>query len=234
MAARHRFTALGWAWPLVRQLAQFAVLLVVFSAIVDLEIPSYPAFLFAGLVGWAWFATGVADGTGALLARGHLLMQPRCPAAVIPLVPLGTALVDALIALPVLVALVLAEGALHPEALLLPAIAAIQLVLMAGIVWMTAAASVYLRDVRHVVTIALTLLFYLTPVFYELGKVPESFRWLLHLNPMTTLIESYRDVLIGGRLPGFGLLGVCLASVLVAVAGLAVFNRLRPGFVDEL
>jgi lipopolysaccharide transport system permease protein len=62
VSARHRFTTLGWLWPLARQLAQFAVLLLVFTSVVDLNIRDYPAFLFTGLVAWSWFASGLTDG----------------------------------------------------------------------------------------------------------------------------------------------------------------------------
>jgi lipopolysaccharide transport system permease protein len=235
LASRHRFTALGWAWPLVRQLVQVGVLLFVFTAVFDLGIDDYAVFLFAGLVAWSWFFSAVGDGTGALPAQRHLLLQPRCPAAALPLVPVAAASVDALIALPVLLAVVAVSGTLDPAVIALPALAAIQLVLMIGIVWFTAAANVYLRDVRQLVTVGLLLLFYLTPVFYELGKVPEDLQWILQLNPLTTLIEAYRDVLLEERLPSaLPLVAVAAASAAIAVAGLAFFNRLRPGFVDEL
>ena len=235
LASRHRFTALGWAWPLLRQLVQLGVLVVVFTAIFDLGIEHYPAFLLAGLIAWNWFVSAVGDGAGAVIAQRHLLLQPRCPAWALPLVPVLAALVDAVIALPVLLALVLAAGTLHPAVLLLPAIAAVQLTFTMGIVWITAAANVYLRDVRQIVLVGLLMLFYLTPVFYELGKVPPNFQDALRANPLTTLIESYRDVLLGERLPDpVPLLAVAIGSVALAVLGLRFFNRLRPGFVDEL
>ncbi|MGH2953928.1 MAG: ABC transporter permease [Solirubrobacterales bacterium] len=235
LASRHRFTALGWAWPLVRQLVQLAVLYFVFTSIFDLGIDDYAVFLFAGLIAWSWFFSAVGDGTGAVAAQRHLLLHPRCPAEALPLVPVAAASVDALIALPVLLAVVAASGTLHLTALLLPALAAIQLVLMVGVVWLTSAANVYLRDVRQIVTVGLLLLFYLTPVFYELGKVPEDYQWVLQLNPLTTLIEGYRDVLLEERLPdALPLLAVAAASVAIGAAGLAFFSRLRPGFIDEL
>lgn len=235
IASRHRFTLLGWAWPLTRQLAQLGVLLVVFTSIVDLGIASYASFLFAGIVAWGWFASAVADGADAVLGKRHLVFRPGCPAAVLPVVSVVVALVDALIALPVLLVIVSVQGELHEAVLFLPVIAFVQLLLSCGIVWLAAATSVYLRDVRQVIGVGLLLLFYLTPVFYDAARVADDYEWALRLNPLTILLEAYRAVLIEQRLPEAGpLLGVAAASTAVAAAGYVVFQKLRDGFVDEL
>lgn len=235
LSARHRFTLLGWAWPLARQLAQLGVLLIVFTSIFDLGIEDYPAFLLTGLVAWTWFSSALSEGTGAILSQRHLVFRPRCPTVVLPLVSVAVALADALIALPVLLAHVVASGELHPAALLLPALGAIQLVLLCGLAWLAAAVTVYLRDLRQIVAIGLTLLFYLTPVFYDAARIPPAYEWLLRLNPLTTLIEGYRAVLIEQRLPDPAPIALAaVASVALAALGLAVFRRLQGGFVDEL
>jgi ABC-type polysaccharide/polyol phosphate export permease len=235
LSARHRFTVLGWLWPLARQLAQLGVLLLVFTSVVDLKIHDYPAFLFTGLVVWSWFSNGLTDGTTSLMANRHLLFRPRCPAAVLPVAAVVVALVDALLALPVLLVILAASGDLAPSALFVPVLVLVQLILMSGLAWLASAASVYLRDVVQLVFVGLLLLFYLTPVFYDAARLPDRYEWAIHLNPLTPLLEAYRDVLVAGHLPRIGPV-VALAATAVAVAGigLAVFQRLRRGFVDEL
>jgi lipopolysaccharide transport system permease protein len=139
------------------------------------------------------------------------------------------------IALPVLVAMLVVNGDVHATILLLPALLVVQLVLLAGLAWMTAAVSVYLRDVPNVVGLVLLLLFYVTPVYFALGKVPAQYASILKINPMATLIESYRSVLLDEPFPGAIRFAATVAvSVVVAVAGLLAFRRLEPGFVDEL
>ena len=235
VAARHRFTLLGWLWPVARQLAQLAVLVFVFSGVVDLGIPDYPAFVFSGLIAWGWFSAGIAEGAGSLLAQRHLVFTPRFPTAALPVVPVAVAMVDVLLALPILLALLAGIGEVHLTLLFLPLLLAVQLGLMAGLAWLAAALTVFLRDVRQLVLVALTLMFYLTPVFYDPGRVPERFRWVLDLNPMSVLVQAYRDVLLDGRLPPPGpLLAVAAGSAALAAVGLAVFRRLQPAFVDEL
>ncbi|MFL5906698.1 MAG: ABC transporter permease [Solirubrobacterales bacterium] len=235
LSSTHRFTVLGFMWPLARQLTQLAVLAFVFSKVVDLGIEDYATFLFSGLVAWSWFSGGISAGTSSLLDNRNLAFQPSFPVVILPLVAVTVALADLLIALPVLIAMAVGSGELYWTAAFLPVLLAVQFVLMCGIVWLTAAATVYLRDVRNVVGVALLLLFYLTPVFYGLSRVPDRYQWLLQLNPLTTLIEAYRSVLLDASLPDAGSLGlVALASVVIATAGLMLFRRLERGFVDEL
>jgi ABC-type polysaccharide/polyol phosphate export permease len=150
-------------------------------------------------------------------------------------VAVAVPLVDVLMALPVLLAMLVGSGSLAATALLLPLLLAVQLVLMCGFAWACAAAAVYLRDVPQLVLVALTLLWYMTPVFYSIDSVPERYRWVFDLNPLATLIEAYRAVLIGDPGPSvLGVAAVSAVSVAIAVAGLLMFRRLEHGFVDEL
>ena len=235
VSSNHRWTLLGWAWPLARQLAQLGVLVFIFSKVFDLGIENYAVFVFTGIVAFTWFASGASAAASSLLDQRHLVFQPRFPTAVLPIVALAVPLVDVLLAMPVLLAMLAAGGDLHPIALLLAPLLCIQLVLMCGIAWLAAAASVYLRDVPALVALGLTLIFYLTPVFYPLDRVPERYHWILELNPLTTLIEAYRDVLLDQRAPDVAAVTlVTVASTAIAVGALFLFGRLRAGFVDEL
>jgi lipopolysaccharide transport system permease protein len=125
-------------------------------------------------------------------------------------------------------------GDLHATILFLPVIVVVQFILMCGMVWLAAAAQVYFRDVANIVGLLLLMLFYVTPVFYSRSSV-SHYGWVLRLNPMTTVIEAWRQVTLEGTLPlrpAFGILaGV---SVLGAAVGIVVFRRLSRGFVDEL
>ena len=231
----HRWTLLGWAWPLTRQLAQLAVLVFVFSSVLDLGIEDFPVFVFSGLVAWSWFSSGLGKATSCLIAQRHLLFQARFPAVVLPIVAVAVPFVDVLMALPILVVMAITSSGLHASMTLLPAVVVVQLVLMAGLAWITSAVSVYVRDVPQVVLVGLTLLFYLTPVFYDASRVPEEYRWILQLNPMTTLLDLYRALLLGHPFPAVAhVVAVTALSVGVALLGYTLFKRLQPGFVDEL
>jgi lipopolysaccharide transport system permease protein len=235
VGATHRFTLLGAGWPLMRLLAQWGTLVFVFTKLVNVAVPDYSLFVLTGLVTWSWFATGVTAGTSSVVTKRHLVFQPRMPNAVLPPVSVAVPLLDVAIATPVVVIVLLSTTSLHWSILFLPVLIAVQFVLMTGVVWLTSAATVYLRDVRNLVEIALTLLFYVTPVFYDLRRIPNHIREFLYINPMATLVDGWRSVLVDGRLPnGPRLLAVAGASLALAALGLLVFRRLERNFVDEL
>ena len=233
--SRDRFTTLGSLWPLARQLAQLGVLVLVFSKLLPLGIHDFGAFVFTGLIAWTWFSAGVGSAASSLLANRHLVFQSRFPLAVLPAVAVAVALVDVLMALPLLLVLVAVHGDLHTSAFFFPVIVVVQLMLMCGIGWLVAAANVYFRDVQNIVSLTLLLAFYVTPVFYDRARVPGSLQWVLQINPMTTLIEAYRLVLLHGTLPlSLHFATVSAASIALAVIGYICFDKLRPGFADEL
>jgi lipopolysaccharide transport system permease protein len=235
LALAHRGTLLGGAWPLTRLLVQLAVLVFIFGHVVDLNIPDYPVFVLTGLIAWTWFATGVAVASAALLEQRHLVFQPNCPPVVLPVVSVTAPAFDVLVALPALVVLTALTGTFEPTVPLLIPLFAVQLVLMVGIAWIVAPISVYLRDVPNLVTVGLLVLFYLSPVFYAISRVPEQYQWVLLLNPMGTLIEAYRAVALGDPFPPIAaFIGVLVGSVVLAWIGLRVFRRLEGGLVDEL
>ena len=231
----HRLTALGWLWPLARQLAQLAVLVFIFGSVIDLGIDDYPAFVFCGLIAWSWFAAGVTAGTAAPITYRHLVHSPRFPPLALPLVAVAVPLLDALVALPVLGVMLAADGRLGPAALLVPGLLALEFALIAGIALVAAALNVFVRDVGNVVGVGLVLLFYVTPVFYGLKTVPERFHALLELNPMTPLVNAMRSVLMENAVPAADdLAKLTLAAVVSLAVGLWTYGRLSPRFVDEL
>jgi len=131
--------------------------------------------------------------------------------------------------------MVAANDGIPVTAIALPGLMAIQCVFMAGVACLAASLSVYLRDIPNLVGLGTTLLFYLTPVFYPLSRVPEDYRWLLELNPIGQLLEAYRAVLLYGTWPDAATIAwVSALAVATAVAGVMVFRRLAPGVVDRL
>lgn len=235
LKSSHHLTLLGWGWPVARQLAQLAVLVFIFGKVLNLNIKNYPVFVFVGLMAWTWFSGGMAGAATSVLTQRHLVMQPRLPSSVLPIVAVMVPLVDVLFALPVLVVMLALSTGLSWGLLACPLLLALQFTLLVGLAWLAAGVSVFFRDVPNLIGVALTILFYLTPVFYAGSRVPERFRWVFDLNPLATLIEAYRSLLLNTPGPGAVRLGaVALASVALAVLGHRVFVRLAPRFADHL
>jgi lipopolysaccharide transport system permease protein len=235
LSSTYRDTLLGWTWPLARQLVQLAVLVFVFSKVVNLKIPHYPAFVFSGLVAWSWFSSGIVAASTSIIGNRHFGLRPGFPVAALPIIAISVALFDAMVALPILLALVIAEGNLSPQMLLLVPCFLVQFVLMAGIAWLVGSVSVYLRDVPNVVTVFVLLGFYVTPIYFEVTRVPAQYRWILNLNPAALLVESDRASLLGTPWPPTAALVVLpVVSALLAVLGYRAFRRMSRSFADEL
>lgn len=235
LESAHRFTLLGWLWPLARQLAQLAVLVFLFSSVLDLGIEDFALFVFTGLLIFSWFQNALTAASAVLQQQRHLVFSSRFPTIALPLVAVAVPLVDVLIALPVLLVMLAVEGRLEATVLLLPPLLVVEFVLTAGVALLVAPLAVYFRDVPNVVSVGLLLLFYLTPVFYGLKNVPERFHWLLEANPLTPLVTAVRAVMLEGRLPDAGDVVTIVAVAAVAAGlGLWVFRRLELDIVDEL
>jgi lipopolysaccharide transport system permease protein len=235
LKSSHHLTLLGWGWPVARLLAQLAVLVFLFSKVIQLHIPNYPIFVFVGLVGWNWFSTGVSAAASSVLTQRHLVMQPRLPSSVLPIVAASVPLVDVLFSLPVLVLMLALSTGLRWGLLACPLIFALEFLLIAGVALLVAGVSVFFRDVPNLIGVALMILFYLTPVFYAGSHVPAHLRWVLDLNPLATIIDAYRSLLLGTPAPGAARVGaVVAASVAVTLLGNRVFGRLAPRFADRL
>jgi lipopolysaccharide transport system permease protein len=232
---RYRQALLGWLWAVGSPLTRLVILTYVFTQVLPLGIENYPVFVFTGLIAWQWFSAGVTSATTSAVDRRDLLFRPGLPRTTVPVVSVLTDGLDYLAALPVLFIFLLLGDGIPVTAIALPAVVAVQVLLTLGLGFIFCTANVYVRDVHLFVNVATLLGWYLTPVFYRGSDVPESFHFVLQLNPMAHLLSAYRDVLIGGHLPDPGTF-LILAAVCsgIFIAGLAVYRRASPYFVDEL
>jgi lipopolysaccharide transport system permease protein len=147
-----------------------------------------------------------------------------------------TGLIHFLLALPVLIIFLAVDG-VEPSSVLfvLPLLMVIQFVLTVGLAYPLAALNVTFRDTQHTLGVLLQMLFYLTPIFYDLNSVPKEFQPFYQLNPMVPLIEAYRAILLKGMQPDWqALLIVSLVVAVILPIGLAIFRRQSNTFVEEL
>ena len=236
MKLRYKRSLLGIVWTLLNPLAQLLVFNFVFRYVLPLQIPNYAAFLFTGLLAWNWFQASMLTGTGGIVDNRELVKRPGFPPVILPIVSVTTNLIHFLLALPVLLLFLLLNGfRLNGAILFLPALLAVQFLLTVGLVYLFAAVHVTLRDTQYLLGIALMLGFYLTPVLYDLGSVPERFHWAYWLNPLAAIISSYRSILLNGELPGnLSMLYLVVISLLALWAGYRLFVKVSDRFIEEL
>ena len=233
---RYRGSFLGILWTLLNPLAELLVLLFVFGTVLNVNIPNFSAYLFTGLIAYGWFQTSVNFATLSVVGNRELVRRPGVPIAVLPIVTVAANLVHFLLSLPILIGLLLYSGVSFSAAVAaMPLIIAIEFVLILGFAYPVATINVWFRDTQHVLRIALQMLFYLTPIFYETSTVPKSLQWFYTLNPLSHMVDAYRAVLLRGQLPAMGsLLYLTAVSVALLLVGLFAFRRASYRFADEL
>ncbi|MBD8657079.1 ABC transporter permease [Oxalobacteraceae sp. CFBP 13730] len=245
VVGRYKGSALGLAWSFFNPVFMLVVYTFVFSEIFrsrwsglggDESKTQFALVLFVGMIVLGLFSEVVNRAPGLILANANYVKKVVFPLEVLPVVNLGAALFHSLISLAVLLAAyALFNGALQWTAVFVPLVLLPLLILILGLAWMLASLGVFLRDVGQFVAILTTVLTFLSPVFYPVTAVPERFRSIIMLNPLTFIIEQARDVLIWGRLPDWFGLGVYTgAAMACAWCGYAWFQKTRKGFADVL
>jgi lipopolysaccharide transport system permease protein len=233
---RYQRSVLGIAWTLLNPIAELLVLLFIFNRVLRVAIPNYSAFLFTGLLVYGWFQSSLNFATTSVVANRELVRRPGVSAMLLPIVTVASSLVHFLLSLPILFALLLVSGIHIGFAVTaLPLLIAIQFALILGLAYPVAAIHVWFRDTQHVLRVALQLLFYLTPIFYDTDTVPAGFQALYRINPLAHLVDAYRAVLMRNEFPNPSSLLFLLAwSSIVLAVGIVWFRRASSRFADEL
>jgi lipopolysaccharide transport system permease protein len=239
---RYAGSAAGIAWALAHPLALLAVYAFVFTGVFRVKLPpeagaaGYTAFVAVTLWPWLMFAEGLARGMDAVQANADLIRKVAFPHQ---LVVHAAVLASFAVHFAGYVAVLLVLRALGEPVHLsgLPWAFVLLLLLAAGTTGLAAALATLqtlLRDVEHVVGVAITLLFYATPVLYPAILVPEALRPWVNLNPLAWVTERFREVLLAGSGPAPVDLAIALGCIVVLALGLALFQRVSPYFEDFL
>jgi len=246
LEARYKGSILGNLWPLLNQLSQLLIYTYVFAIVLEvkLNLKGLPAnnitfglWLFAGLLPWIAFTSGLTQATSSVIAQPNLVKKVVFPLALLPVVPILSALIESSFGLVALIILVAVSAhTLNSTLLLLPLIWLPQLLLTAGLGYLMAGLTVFLRDIPQTLAVVLNLWFYLTPIVYPASAIPAQWRgYVFWLNPLAAIAEVYRDLILVGHVNHWGewLVATLVATVVLAI-GLWCYRRLRPAFADVL
>jgi ABC-type polysaccharide/polyol phosphate export permease len=242
LVARYKGSAMGLFWAVIQPLVMLVLYTFVFSTIMKVRVGaqegtgSFALYLLCGLLPWNAFAEPLQRSTGIVLEHSNLIKRVIFPAEILPLYVVIAAVVNQAIGLGILFAALLLTG--HPLNLLmiaLPAVLLLQVAFTVGLAWIIAGITVFIRDLGPIVGMVLTVWLFLTPVFYPSSLVPDGWRIILRINPMYSVIETYRSLILRGQLPEIGDLAfLSLSAVVVCLVGYRVFTRLQPAFADVL
>jgi len=244
---RYRGSFLGLLWAFVNPILMLAIYTFVFGVVFKVRLDSqstelyddkfaFALLLFTGLILFNLFSECLSRSPGLVLANVNYVKKVIFPLEILPLVSLGSALFHAGISFLVLFTFMLViDHSIHWTLIFLPIILLPLLLLILGLSWMLASIGVYVRDIGQFIGLILTMLLFMSPIFYPASALPESVRDYLFLNPLTFVIEQARAVTLYGQLPDWsGLVVYYMLASIVAWAGLIWFMKTRKGFADVL
>ncbi len=231
--ARYRRTFAGFIWVLLNPLLQFGVQSLVFKQFLKLSVNNYYLFLLGGLLPWIFIVSTLSMGTPVFIAHGHLLRSFK----INPFVILASQILDNFINFIASVILILTPFYLFSDQplvniLALPVAILPLLLCTAAMTFILATLNVFYRDINFVIGFVMSILFFLTPVFYPRAYVPEHFQWIIDVNPFVYLIEPFRCLFVLSSwtdfftwcLKGFGV------SLMMVLLSMYVWKKRRNDF----
>jgi ABC-type polysaccharide/polyol phosphate export permease len=237
LKVRYAGSTLGWLWSVLDPLLMAVVYWFVFTTIFERTVGSEPyiVFLLAALLPWTWFNGAVTDTARALRVDEKLVRSTSVRREIWVLRLVASKGVEFLLSLPVLAVFAVAFGAeLHWQAVYAPLGLVLQAVLLAGLGLLLSPLIVLVRDLERVVRIALRLWFYVTPVIYGAVDIPEQYRTVFALNPLTGIFSLYRAAFFPEQLDWSHVASATVVSVAVLVIGWMVFARLERTVLKEI
>jgi lipopolysaccharide transport system permease protein len=237
---RYRQSLVGFSWAILPPLASLLVATVVFHGVMGVQsgkpgVP-YTLFTLAALTPWTFFSQSVTAGVPSIVGSIQMVTRLPFPRAAIPFSMIGTSMIDLGISLVGFALFAIITGAGLPiTALWLPLLLLIELVLVVGVVLLGSAVNVFARDVRIAIPLLMQLWLFLTPVMYPLESVSGGLRTLYMLNPMTGLVEVFRQILAYGEAPSLNLLlPAAIGALVVLLIGTWYFSVTEERFADVI
>ncbi len=237
LRGRYKGSVLGFLWTFLNPLCQMLVYTLVFSVIMRAGIEKYYLFLFVALVPWTFFSSVLVSGCTCVLFQKNLVQKIYFPRQVLPIVFTTAQFINMLFSFIVVFAILLFTGFGFNLAALyyLPFVMFVEYILALGVTFIVSAATVFLRDLEYVFGIITMAWQFLSPVIYSVEQIPDEFRIVFYLNPMTSILTAYRDILYYKQVPELSTLMVALViAVVVFAVGWIVFSKLSKRFAEVL
>jgi len=244
VAGRYRGSILGLFWSFLNPVFMLLVYTFVFSVVFnarwdvgnDETSTQFAVVLFAGLIVHSFLAEILSKSPGLILGNANYVKKVVFPLEVLPAIALGSAIFHTIISLLVLQFAYVVFSGVPPWTIILTPLVFFPLAILAlGCSWVLAALGVFLRDIGQIIGVVITVLLFLSPIFFPIERLPADYQALILLNPLTFIVEQAREVLIWGHLPDWkGLTMYTAFSTGFAWLGYVWFQKARKGFADVL
>lgn len=242
VVGRYQGSVMGLTWSFFNPILMLIVYTFVFSQIFGarwgegVSQIEFASILFAGLIVYQLFSECIVRAPSLILSNVNYVKKVVFPLEILPWVSLLASLFHASINIVVLMVFYLIiHGSISWTVVFIPVILLPLILVIMGGAWFLASIGVFIRDVGQIITVVVTAMMFLSPVFYPASAFPESYQVFFYLNPLTFVIEQVRDVALWGNLPNWSGLAIYLmVSVAVSLLGFTWFQKTRRGFADVL
>jgi lipopolysaccharide transport system permease protein len=234
---RYKRTFLGYAWSLLNPIVYAVTYWIAFKAILNVKIEGYFVFLLCGLFPWQWLSSSLQSAPGSFVTNASLIKKIAFPRHLVVLSTIITEGLHFLLCIPVLTVIMLSMGRGGPHWSWLagiPLLLLLQGSIAFGIALAIASCNVFFRDIERLLTLVMTVLFYMTPVIFEPKMVPPMFQPILAANPFAPLIVAWRHLFIDGFVDWSSLGTAAIAAVVSLVIGALTFRQMQWKFAEAL
>lgn len=236
LKVRYKRSMLGVFWALLEPLLLMILFTAVFSILLRIQVGKYPVFVLSGILPWSFFSTSLSYSAGSIAENASLIKKIYFPREILPLAVIISRLVNFLLSLGLLFIFLIAFKIKFTYSLVyLPLILIVQLIFILGLSLFFSSLNTFYHDVGFILQFILFGWFYITPIFYPVTMIPVKYLSLYMLNPMATIVHSYRNILFNGMPPDFNhLLITVIISILCLMMGTYTFRRMEFRFAEVL
>lgn len=234
---RYKQTVLGATWAIIRPVSMMIIFTVIFGNLAKMpsEGVPYAIFVYAGLLPWTFFSQSVTSSSQSVVGASGMVSKVYFPRLIIPASSISAGLVDLAIATVILLLLMIWYDVGWTLNLLAAPILLFAVIFTAlGVGTLLAALTVSYRDFTHLVGFIMQFWMYATPVIFPLSLVPESWRWLLYLNPMTGLVDGFRAAFLGKQFDFLSLSIAVVIATIIFILGIVYFKKSEVRFADVI
>ncbi|UCH97360.1 MAG: ABC transporter permease [Candidatus Aminicenantes bacterium] len=236
LKVKYKGSTLGFLWSLLNPLLMIVVYTIAFEYVIKIRVENFPIFLFSALLPWNFLSSTLSMGVTSITENSNLVKKVYFPREVLPLsivlVNLFHFCLSFVVLIPALLFFKITPGF---SFFFLVLVVFFQTFFVLGLTLLVSALNVYYRDVKHFLEVILNLWFWLTPIIWPLSLVPEKFRDYAWLNPFTSFVQAYRDIILHNKIPPPLTLSMLVTiGVLAFLLGALVFQKKQRRFAEEI
>ena len=234
--SKYKNSFLGVVWSFLNPLLQIVVYAIIFSLILKNKQENYAIFLCCGIIPWTFFSSAINKSAFTIIENGNIIKKVYFPREIIPISVVVAEAINFLISTIIILGFVIIGGiGITKYLLFYPIILITQYLVIISIAFVVSSICVYFRDLQHFIGIILQLLFYATPIVYSQDSIPGEYQWILKINPMTYIINAYRDIFYYQK--AFDILPLIILlfiGIVTSYVGYKIFYKLQKGFAEQL